>query len=42
LRQLLATWVVHDFTHLSQIIRVMAKQYKEAIGPWVAYLSVVK
>lgn len=42
LRQLLSTWVVHDFTHLSQIIRIMAKQYKEAIGPWVAYLSVVK
>lgn len=42
LRQLLSTWVVHDFTHLSQIIRVMAKQYKEAIGPWSAYLSVVK
>lgn len=42
LRQLLSTWVVHDFTHLSQIIRVMAKQYKEAIGPWAAYLSVIK
>ena len=42
LRQLLSTWVVHDFTHLSQIIRVMAKQYKEATGPWAAYLSVVK
>jgi hypothetical protein len=42
LRQLLSTWVVHDFTHLSQIIRVMAKQYKDAVGPWAAYLSVVK
>jgi hypothetical protein len=42
LRQLLSTWVVHDFTHLSQIIRVMAKQYKEAVGPWSAFLSVLK
>jgi hypothetical protein len=41
-RQLLSTWVVHDFTHLSQIIRVMAGQYKEAVGPWAAYLSVLK
>jgi hypothetical protein len=42
LQQLLATWVVHDFTHLSQIVRVMAKQYKDAVGPWKAYLSVLK
>jgi hypothetical protein len=38
LRQLLSTWVVHDLAHLSQITRVMAKQYKEEIGPWVAYI----
>jgi uncharacterized damage-inducible protein DinB len=42
LSQLLSTWVVHDFTHISQITRVMAKQYKEEVGPWVAYLSVLK
>lgn len=42
LRQLLSTWVVHDLAHLSQITRVMAKQYKEAIGPWTAYFSVVQ
>lgn len=41
LRQLLATWVVHDLGHIAQIARVMAKQYREAIGPWRAYLPVV-
>jgi hypothetical protein len=39
LQQLLATWVVHDLGHLCQITRVMAKQYKEEIGPWVKYFS---
>ncbi len=41
LRQLLATWVVHDLGHIAQAARVMAKQYKSAIGPWRAYLPVV-
>jgi len=41
LAQLLATWVVHDLDHLVQISRVMAKQLDVAVGPWVAYLSVL-
>ena len=41
LSQLLATWVAHDLGHIAQIARVMAKQYREAIGPWRAYLPVV-
>ena len=41
LRQLLATWVVHDLGHLAQVARVMAKQYKEEVGPWVQYLPVL-
>jgi hypothetical protein len=41
LRQLLATWVVHDVGHVAQTARVMAKQYREAIGPWRAYLPIV-
>lgn len=41
LRQLLATWVVHDLGHLGQIARVMAKQYREEVGPWTEYLSVL-
>ena len=41
LRQLLATWVAHDLGHLAQIARVMAKQYREAVGPWRAYLPVM-
>lgn len=41
LRQLLATWVAHDLGHIAQTGRVMAKQYREAVGPWRAYLSVM-
>lgn len=41
LKQLLATWVVHDLGHLRQVVRVMAKQYGDAVGPWKAYLSIV-
>ncbi len=42
LEELLATWVVHDLDHIAQITRTMAKQYREAVGPWVAYQSVLK
>lgn len=41
LRQLLSTWVTHDLGHIAQTARVMAKQYREAIGPWRAYLPIV-
>jgi DinB superfamily len=41
LRQLLATWVAHDLSHIAQISRVMAKQYRDAVGPWRAYLRVM-
>ncbi len=41
LSQLLATWVVHDLTHLHQLSRVMAHQYREAVGPWSVYLGVL-
>jgi hypothetical protein len=41
LSQLLATWVVHDLTHLHQISRVMAHQYRDTVGPWVRYLGVL-
>ncbi len=41
LSELLAAWVVHDLGHIAQIARVMAKQYREGIGPWVPYLPVV-
>jgi hypothetical protein len=40
--QLLATWATHDLTHLHQISRVMAHQYRDAVGPWGAYLGVMK
>ena len=42
LAQLLATWTAHDLNHLAQIARVMAKQYKAATGPWVAYMKILQ
>lgn len=41
LRQLLATWAAHDLGHIAQTARVMAKQYREAVGPWRAYLPIL-
>ena len=42
LSELLATWAVHDLTHLHQLSRVMAYQYRDAVGPWSAFLGVLK
>ena len=40
-RQLLATWTAHDLGHIVQVSRVMAKRYKQEVGPWAEYLSVM-
>jgi hypothetical protein len=42
LSQLLSTWVVHDLNHIAQICRVLAKQYKEDVGPWTEYLGILQ
>ncbi len=42
LEQLISTWTVHDLDHISQISRVMAKQYKDAVGSWFEYLKILK
>ena len=42
LSQLLSTWTVHDLNHIAQISRVMAKQYKTEVGPWVEYLRILE
>jgi len=42
LRQLLSTWVVHDLNHIYQMNRVLSKQYKEEVGPWVEFLGVLQ
>jgi hypothetical protein len=42
LSELLATWAAHDLTHLHQISRVMAHQYRETVGPWSVYLGVLQ
>jgi hypothetical protein len=41
LRQLFAAWVVHDLGHIAQIARVMAKQYRNEVGPWVPFMPVL-
>lgn len=42
LRELLATWTAHDLGHVAQIVRVMARRYTGAVGPWRAYLSLLR
>jgi DinB superfamily len=42
LSQLLATWAAHDLTHVHQISRIMAHQYREAVGPWTVFLGVMQ
>lgn len=42
LRNLLSTWAVHDLTHIAQITRVMAKQYKEHMGPWPQFFRILE
>ncbi len=42
LGQLLATWTAHDLGHIAQIVRAMAKQYTDAVGPWEQYLSILR
>ncbi|KKK37429.1 hypothetical protein WQ57_13305 [Mesobacillus campisalis] len=41
-RELISTWVVHDMTHINQIVRVMAKRYRSDVGPWSEYLGILK
>jgi uncharacterized damage-inducible protein DinB len=41
LSQLLSTWAAHDLTHLHQVTRILAHQYRDAVGPWSAYLGVL-
>ncbi len=41
LSELLATWAAHDLTHLHQISRIMAHQYRDMVGPWTEYLGVM-
>jgi hypothetical protein len=41
LRQLLGAWVVHDLGHIAQIARVMAKQYRDDVGPWISFMPVL-
>ena len=41
LGQHLSTWVAHDLGHVGQVVRVMARQYSDAVGPWKAYLSIL-
>ena len=42
MRQLLATWVAHDLSHIAQIVRVMAKRQRDEVGPWREYLTILR
>ncbi|MGB6391491.1 MAG: DinB family protein [Candidatus Acidiferrales bacterium] len=42
LSELLAAWAIHDLTHLHQISRILAHQYRDAVGPWEKYLGVLQ
>lgn len=42
LKQLLATWVVHDLNHIRQVVTYMARKYEHEVGPWKAYLSILQ
>jgi hypothetical protein len=41
MRQLLASWVVHDLGHIVQVSRTLARQLGDEVGPWTAYLGVL-
>jgi hypothetical protein len=41
MRQLVATWVAHDLGHIDQVMRTMARQYRDEVGPWRAYLAII-
>ena len=41
LRELIATWAVHDLDHVSQIFAGMAGSHDAAVGPWKAYLGIL-
>jgi hypothetical protein len=41
MRDLLAAWVVHDLAHIDQIVKTMAGEYRDAVGPWQAYISIL-
>ena len=41
MRQLLATWAVHDLDHVSQIYAGMAGSHDAEVGPWKAYLGIL-
>lgn len=42
LGQLLATWITHDFAHLTQIARILARHHGKSVGPWRKYFSLLR
>jgi hypothetical protein len=41
MRNLLATWVLHDLGHMTQVAKTMANEYRDEVGPWRAYLTIL-
>lgn len=42
LSEQLATLTAHDLSHIAQITRIMASRYQDDVGPWKAYLRILK
>ncbi len=42
LRNLLAMWTAHDLNHIAQICKAMVFQYRDEVGPWLAYCSILR
>ena len=41
LRELVATWAVHDLDHLAQVYAALAASHDADVGPWKAYLGIL-
>jgi hypothetical protein len=41
LRELLASWTVHDLDHISQVFAGMAASRDADVGPWKVYLGIL-
>jgi uncharacterized damage-inducible protein DinB len=41
MRQLLATWVVHDHNHLAQLQGALSAYYVGEVGPWRSFLGIL-
>lgn len=41
MRQLLATWVVHDHNHVAQLQGALSAYFVDEVGPWRSFLGIL-